>query len=99
MPYRLEFHRKALSQWRKLDQGIRDRMKRKLTKRLSNPALQSARLTGDLSDCYKIRDNKSGFRLIYQLIEREKVLYVLAIGPRSRLEAYNSAARIRLENR
>jgi mRNA interferase RelE/StbE len=42
--------------------------------------------------CYKIKHNKTGHRLIYQVIDDEVVVLVLAIDKRENLDAYLSAA-------
>jgi len=87
----LLFHPDALREWRKLDTGIKSRLKRKLAQRLKNPLVPAARLSGKLSNCFKIRDQSSGYRLVYTFDEKE--LFVLVIAKRENLEAYGIAER------
>jgi len=37
---------------------------------------------------YKVKDSKTGFRLIYLVLEEEKSIYVIAVNRRDKLEAY-----------
>ena len=91
MAYTLEFHRDALEEWRNLDKSVSLPIKKKLEKRLEHPAIDSARLSGALSECFKIKNASSGHRLIYTIIEEECVVYVLAVGKREDAEAYEKA--------
>jgi mRNA interferase RelE/StbE len=91
MGYTIEFHRDALAEWRSLDKSVSLPIKKKLEKRLEHPAIDSARLSGALSECFKIKNASSGHRLIYTVIEEECVVYVLAVGKREEFEAYESA--------
>jgi mRNA interferase RelE/StbE len=89
----LRFHQDALKEWRLLDEGIRRRLKKRLAKRLENPAVPAAILSGSLSNCYKIRDSSSGYRLVYQHDPREQVLFVLAVAKRESKAVYKLAVR------
>ena len=91
--YRLKFLPEALEEWNGLDGSVRSILKNQLARRLENPVVPSARLKGELSDCYKIKLRQQGIRLVYTVIEREIVVLVLAIGRRDRNEAYRSATR------
>ncbi|WP_296187786.1 type II toxin-antitoxin system RelE family toxin [Pseudomonas sp. UBA1879] len=90
MTYRLEFDRRALKEWKKLGDTIRNQLKRKLSEVLENPRIESNRLR-DLPDCYKIKLQSTGYRLIYQVLEQEVVVFVVAIGKREREAAYERA--------
>lgn len=87
MIFNIEFDKRALKEWQKLDQSIKEQFKKKLKKLQENPYIESARLKGDLSGCYKIKLRASGFRLVYQ---------VIAIGKREESKAY-SLAEIRIK--
>ncbi len=87
MSYELLFDRRALKEWRKLDDTLRRQFREKLKKVLIQPRIEANRLRG-LPDCYKIKLRQSGYRLIYQLREKEVVVFVVAIGKRNRDEAY-----------
>jgi mRNA interferase RelE/StbE len=86
--YALEFHPAALKEWRGLDNRFRVSLKKKLEKRLENPHVASARLHGDLHHCYKIKNDKTGHRLVYQVINERVGVFVLAIDKREDLAAY-----------
>lgn len=90
--YELEFLEDALKEWKKLNPGIRNQFSRKLAERLTNPRVPSARLSG-LRDCYKIKLRKAGYRLVYQVIDDQIVVLVVAVGRRERNEVYKTAAR------
>ena len=62
-----------------------------LERRLQNPIVDNARLSGDFHECYKIKSKKLGLRLVYQVVEHRLVVLVLSIGPRERNKAYVSA--------
>jgi mRNA interferase RelE/StbE len=62
-----------------------------LSKRLKTPHVPSARLRGDLQNTYKIKLRDVGYRLVYEVIDQQLVVMVIAIGKRDRNEAYQSA--------
>lgn len=90
--YELEFHEKALKEWRKLDASVRDQLKKKLVERLENPHVPMARLSGS-SARYKIKIKKPGMRLVYEVMQSRLVVQVLAVGKRENDEAYMRASR------
>jgi mRNA interferase RelE/StbE len=89
--YQLKFIPAALIEWRKLDNSIRKPLIKRLERRLENPVVENDRLSGDLSSCYKIKDNKSGYRMVYVIKNQPKELVVLAVGWREDLAAYDKA--------
>ncbi len=91
MIYELEFDRRALKEWRKLDSPQRLQLKKKLHELLSHPRNEVNRLR-ELPDCYKIKLRSSGYRLIYQVQDQRLVVLVVAIGKREREEAYKNAS-------
>jgi mRNA interferase RelE/StbE len=90
--YELEFHAAALKEWQNLDNSVRLFLKKKLEKRLQNPRINSARLHGDLQHCYKIKNDKTGHRLVYQVIDDRVIVFVLSVDKREDLMAYMLAA-------
>ena len=92
MAYELEFHAAALKEWQNLDNSVRLFLKKKLEKRLEDPRIDSARLHGNLQHCYKIKNDKTGHRLVYQVIDDQVIVYVISIDKRDGLEAYRLAA-------
>ncbi|HCR79365.1 MAG TPA: type II toxin-antitoxin system mRNA interferase toxin, RelE/StbE family, partial [Alcanivorax sp.] len=73
MTYDLEFDRRALKEWRKLGDTVRQQFKKKLALILEEPHVEANRLQG-LSNCYKIKLRASGYRLIYQVIDHEVIV-------------------------
>lgn len=92
MAYELEFHAAALKEWQNLDNSVRLFLKKKLEKRLQNPRINSARLHGDLQHCYKIKNDKTGHRLVSQVIDDRVIVFVLSVDKREDLMAYMLAA-------
>ena len=91
MIYELAFLDEALKEWRKLDNVTREQFKSKLVERLQNPKIPSARLHG-AKERYKIKLRNAGFRLVYEVREKELLVLVVAVGKRERNEVYKAAA-------
>lgn len=92
MNYSLRFKEQALREWRKLDEHLRDRFKRKLKERLCNPHIPASRLSG--STCrYKIKLQNAGYRLVYEVRDAVFVVVVIAVGKRERGTIYRTAAK------
>jgi mRNA interferase RelE/StbE len=81
MTYELRFEKNALKEWQKLDWSVKDQFLTVLERRLQNPRVPSARLR-EVQDCYKIKLKALGYRLVYQVIDAEVVVLVLAVGKR-----------------
>ena len=62
--YRLAFENAALAEWNRLDGSIKEILRKLLKKRLVSPHAKGAELHGELSQCYKIKLRKQGYRLI-----------------------------------
>lgn len=92
MTYELAFLDDALKEWRKLDNATREQFKAKLAERLQNPKIPSARLHG-ARERYKIKLRNAGYRLVYQVKDRELLVLVVAVGKRERNEVYKLAQR------
>ncbi|MBK5376939.1 MULTISPECIES: type II toxin-antitoxin system RelE family toxin [unclassified Pseudomonas] len=90
MTYSLEFDRRALKEWDKLGDTIRQQFKKKLAEVLKNPRVDANRLR-ELPDCYKVKLKSAGYRLIYQVLDQEVLVFVVAIGKREREAAYDVA--------
>ena len=90
MTYSLEFDRRALKEWKKLGDTVREQLKKKLSEILVNPRIEANRVR-QLPDCYKIKLRNTGYRLIYQVLDNEVVVFVVAIGKRERETAYSDA--------
>jgi mRNA interferase RelE/StbE len=89
----LAFLPAALAEWNALGTGIKTQLKKALEKRLKNPVVESARLRQDLRECFKIKLQKSGHRLIYTIEIDRLVVIVVAIGKRENLAVYKTTSK------
>jgi mRNA interferase RelE/StbE len=90
MTYKLRFHELALAEWKKLDTTIRERFKKKLLERLENPHVPTAALSG-MPNCYKIKLQSLGYRLVYRVDNDIVFVTVMAIGKREKQQVYRLA--------
>ena len=90
--YRLGFKVAALEEWNALDGSVKNLFRSVLKKRLENPHVPGSALRGDLRNCYKIKMNKTGYRLIYAVQDSELLVLVLSVGKREDAEAYRFAS-------
>ncbi|MCQ4323327.1 type II toxin-antitoxin system RelE family toxin [Stutzerimonas stutzeri] len=90
MTYSLEFDDRALKEWHKLGDTIRQQFKKKLNEVLLNPRIEANRLHS-LPDCYKMKLRSSGYRLVYQVIDHEIMVFVVAVAKREHEQAYRKA--------
>jgi mRNA interferase RelE/StbE len=89
MTYKLKFLPSALKEWKKLAPPIQAQFKKKLAERLNNPHIPSARLSG-FDSLYKIKLRTIGYRLVYEVIDMEVTVYVVAVGKRDKDAVYKS---------
>lgn len=87
MIYELAFDPRALKEWQKLGETVKNQFRKKLAEVLSHPRIPSARLH-DFPDCYKIKLKASGFRLVYQVKDAQVLILVIAIGKQEKSAAY-----------
>ena len=90
MVFKLRFHEKAWTDWQKLDGSVRAVFKAKLTERLSHPRVPSAALHG-MNDCYKIKLQAQGLRLVYRVDDAVVFVTVVALGRRDKSQVYLTA--------
>jgi mRNA interferase RelE/StbE len=90
--YTLKFLPTALKEWKKLDAAIQGQLKKKLKERLQNPHVQSSRLHG-FENHYKINLRASSYRLVYEVIDKEIIVLVIAVGKRDKNLVYKKAAK------
>jgi mRNA interferase RelE/StbE len=91
MTYELLFHPDALEEWGKLDKPVREQFKKKLAERLPDPHVPSAKLSGQKSR-YKIKLRSAGYRLVYDVVDAQLIVTVVAVGKRERNAVYKAAA-------
>jgi mRNA interferase RelE/StbE len=90
MNYKLKFLPTALKEWKKLDNTIQTQFKKKLKERLGSPHVLSCRISG-FENHYKIKLRASGYRLVYEVIDEEIYVWVIAIGKRDKSLVYKKA--------
>ncbi len=90
MSYRLLFKIAARKEWDKLDSSVRVIFKKRLTERLKKPRKESTRLSG-MKDFYKIKPRRAGYRLVYQVRDKELIVSVIAVGKREKNQIYKAA--------
>jgi len=83
MSYKLKFLPTALKEWKKLENAIQAQFKKKLEERLEFPHIPSCQLSG-FKNHYKIKLRASGYRLVYEVIDEEIYILVIAIGKRDK---------------
>jgi mRNA interferase RelE/StbE len=88
--YSLRFHTQALAEWKTLDGSIREPLKKKLAERLENPRIPASALSG-MADCYKIKLQRAGFRLVYRVDGDVLFVTVIAVGRRDKSQVYGVA--------
>lgn len=91
MTYKLKFLPAAQKEWSKLAPPIQSQFKKKLKERLESPHVSSAKLRG-YESVYKIKLRTAGYRLVYEVVDNEIVVYVLAIGKRDKDAVYKKLA-------
>ena len=87
MNYKLKFLPLALKEWKKLDNSIQAKLKKKLKERLDSPHVNSCKLSG-FKNHYKIKLRASGYRLVYEVIDEKLYILVIAIGKRNKSLVY-----------
>lgn len=90
MTYKIKFLPSALKEWKKLDNSIQTQFKKKLAERLEKPHIASSKLSG-FENHYKIKLRISGYRLVYEVIDNELFVLVVAVGKRDRNRVYKKA--------
>ena len=95
MTYKLAFKNSALKEWQKLAPNIREIFKKLLIKRLENPCIPSAGVSGG-KDLYKIKLRQLGYRLVYEVSNDIVTVTVLAVGQRDKSKVY-ALSRLKLD--
>ncbi len=91
MRYEVDFLESALKEWKRLDSNTREQFRKKLKERCENPRIPAAKLHG-AKDRYKIKFRGAGYRLVYEVIDAELAIVVIAVGRREGSRAYAAAA-------
>nr|WP_217908130.1 type II toxin-antitoxin system RelE/ParE family toxin [Photobacterium damselae] len=88
--YRLAIKEEAQKEWKKLNTNIQMQFKKKLVERLENPHVLASKLS-NMPNCYKIKLRSAGYRLVYEVRDKDIVVIVIAVGKRERNEVYKTA--------
>jgi mRNA interferase RelE/StbE len=92
MTYELGFLDAALKEWKKLDRVVREQFKTRLLERLEHPRVPVAKPSAH-PDRYKIKLRSAGYRLVYEVRDRDVIVIVVAVGKRERDAVYLAAAK------
>jgi len=98
MTYKLKFTKYSNKEWRKLNSTVVTQFKKKLKERLENPKVQKDKLSG-YENVYKIKLRSSGFRLAYEVKDKEIVVLVLSVGKRENNQVYKNLEKRKEENK
>ena len=90
MTYKLVFKVDAKKEWDGLDPTVRSIFAKKLKERIQLSRIESSRLSG-MKNCYKIKLRRAGFRLVYQVRDKELIVSVVAVGKWERNLVYKIA--------
>ena len=90
MTYNLEFLEEAKKEWDKLNPTIRQQLKKKLVQVLESPRISKNQLSG-IKNRYKIKLRSISYRLVYEVIDQEVVVLVVAVGRRENNQVYKAA--------
>lgn len=72
---------------------MREQFKKKLAEGLLNPHVPASKLSGQ-TNRYKIKLRSVGYRLVYDVVDAQLIVTVVAVGKRER-NAVNKAATLR----
>ena len=86
MSYKLKFLPSALKEWKKLDNTIQTQFKKKLKERLQLPHVPNSQLS-NFENHYKIKLRTSGYRLVYEVVDKEITILVISIGKREKIRS------------
>ncbi|MGZ5208818.1 MAG: type II toxin-antitoxin system RelE family toxin [Sulfuricurvum sp.] len=94
MAYVLKFHPEAEKEFLELDYGVKTRVAKQLLKIASHPELGESlgNKNGiDLSGFQKMYAEKKRIRIVYEVIEDEILIRIIAIGQRDDMAVYKTA--------
>lgn len=89
MTYKLKFLPVALKEWKKLGGPFKSQFKKKLAARLENPRVPADKLSG-YESVYKIKLRSAGYRLAYEVVDDELIVYVLEVGRADKGRIYSA---------
>jgi len=93
--YAYKFHPDAKKELAKLDHSVQILFTKTLKKILKSPELGQDlghKNNLDLSGFKKIYFDNKRYRIVYEMIDQEILIYIVAIGKRDKMEVYAKAA-------
>lgn len=88
--YQVMLTPESKKEWDNTDHSIQIQLKKKLQKVRYNPIVPKNKLSG-MTDCYKIKLKRAGYRLVYQVVDDTIQLIVWAVDKREDSKVYDSA--------
>ncbi len=85
--YKLKYTKHSYKEWNKLNSTIKVQFQKKLKERLSNPRVLKDKLSG-YENIYKIKLRSLDYRLVYEVKDKEIVVFVLRVGKRENNSVY-----------
>lgn len=89
MIYKIKFTPISDKEWKKIDSSLRLQFKKKLETVIQNPRIPKNKLSG-YENIYKIKLRSAGFRLAYEVKEKEIIVLVLSVGKRENNKIYEN---------
>jgi len=93
--YDYKFHPKAQKELTKLNRSVQILFTKMLKKILKSPELGldlGHKNSLDLSDLKKMYFDHKRYRVVYQILEDEVVIHLIAIGKRDKMDVYKKAS-------
>jgi len=94
MSYKLAFLPSARKQWDKLDNSIKEPLRKKIRSVLTHPHIQKNKLRG-YEGLYKIKHRSSGYRLVYKGADEQVTVTVVPIGKREKNSVYRQLTKLK----
>lgn len=89
-PYKVMLTPESKKEWENTNKSIQSQLRKKLAKVRFNPKVPKNKLSG-MSDCYKIKLRRAGYRLVYQVVDDKIQLIIWAVDKREDSKVYDSA--------
>lgn len=93
----VEYSKRAIKVLKKLDARTVTLVYAAVERRRMEPHVESARLSGNLAGCYKIKLRALGLRVVYTVDADRLRIMVIAVGPRADGEVYREASIVLLD--
>lgn len=94
MTYKIKFHEEALKEFLNLDGSVQKLVAKQISKLETSPEL--GELLGnkngiDLTNYRKMYADQKKVRIVYEILDKEILVHIVAIGKRDEMEVYKSA--------